>query len=108
MNALLAFLFSFFCFLAIRQLQPIYRPLPESAGWRTESPRIMHIQATELSGDGAWQEKVHGKVTLKILVYKGTAASVLPKRPRRARRPPGQARRNKIYVHGTFAVQPVG
>ena len=34
-----------------------------------ELPRVTHFQAPSYP-ELAWQEKVHGKVTLKILVYK--------------------------------------
>jgi hypothetical protein len=54
MNALLAFLCSLFLFADA--------PM-------AELPRVTHFQAPSYP-EVAWQEKVHGKVTLKILVYK--------------------------------------
>jgi hypothetical protein len=54
MNTLLAFLCSLFLFA-----DP---PL-------TDLPRVTHFQAPSYP-EVAWQEKVHGKVILKILVYK--------------------------------------
>ncbi len=54
MNTLLAFLCSLFLFADA--------PM-------AELPRVTHFQAPSYP-EVAWQEKVHGKVTLKILVYK--------------------------------------
>ncbi len=55
MNALLAFLCSFLFFA----------DAPATA----EFPRVTHFQAPNYQ-ELAWQSKVHGKVSLKILVYK--------------------------------------
>src|SRR5260370_2335554 len=54
MNAILAFLCSLFLFADA--------PM-------AELPRVTHFQAPSYP-EVAWQERVHGKVTLKILVYK--------------------------------------
>jgi Gram-negative bacterial TonB protein C-terminal len=54
MNTLLAFLCSLF----------LLADVPSA-----ELPRLTHFQ-TPSYPEVAWQEKVHGKVTLKILVYK--------------------------------------
>src|SRR5258706_334522 len=73
MNALLAFLFSFLLFAnapaAVDTPVTANIPATAEAPMATESPRIMHFQAPSYP-EMAWQEKVHGKVTLKILVYK--------------------------------------
>ena len=73
MNALLAFLFSFLLFgnapAAVDTPVTANVPATADAPMVTESPRIMHFQAPSYP-EMAWQEKVHGKVTLKILVYK--------------------------------------
>jgi hypothetical protein len=61
MNALLAFLFSFLLFADT--------PVTADAPMSTELPRVTHFQAPSYP-EMAWQEKVHGKVTLKIMVYK--------------------------------------
>jgi hypothetical protein len=61
MNTLLAFLFSFLLFADT--------PVASVAPMSTETPRVTHIQAPNYP-EVAWQEKVHGKVTLKILVHK--------------------------------------
>src|SRR6266852_6845300 len=61
MNALLAFLFSFLLFSDT--------PVTADPPMATESPRVMHFEAPSYP-EMAWQEKVHGKVTLKILVHK--------------------------------------
>jgi hypothetical protein len=55
MNTLLAFLCSLFLFADAPSI--------------TEMPRITHFQAPSYP-EVAWQSKVYGKVTLKILVYK--------------------------------------
>src|SRR6266850_6159572 len=73
MNALLAFLFSFLLFgnapAAVDTPVTANMPVTADAPMVTESPRIMHFQAPSYP-EMAWQEKVHGKVTLKILVHK--------------------------------------
>src|SRR6202047_1888075 len=61
MNTLLAFLCSLFLFADT--------PVVSDPPVRTEAPRVMHFQAPSYP-EMAWQSKVHGKVTLKILVYK--------------------------------------
>ena len=61
MNALFALLFSFFLFADT--------PAASDAPLITEAPQVTHFQAPSYP-EIAWQEKVHGKVTLKILVYK--------------------------------------
>jgi hypothetical protein len=61
MNISLAFLFSLFLFSDT--------PVISDPSVATESPRVTHFQAPSYP-EMAWQEKVHGKVTLKILVYK--------------------------------------
>jgi hypothetical protein len=61
MNTLLAFLFSFLLFADT--------PVTGVAPISTELPRVMHFQAPNYP-ELAWQGKVHGKVTLKILVHK--------------------------------------
>lgn len=61
MNTLLAFLCSLFLFADT--------PVVSDAPLKTEAPRIMHFQAPNYP-EMAWQSKVHGKVTLKILVHK--------------------------------------
>jgi len=61
MNPLLAFLFSF---LLLGDTPPGLEP-PLTA----DVPRITHFQAPSYP-EMAWQSKVHGKVTLKILVHK--------------------------------------
>jgi hypothetical protein len=61
MNPLLAFLFSFLFFGDT----PSNLEAPLSA----DMPRITHFQAPSYP-EMAWQSKVHGKVTLKILVHK--------------------------------------
>lgn len=55
MNTLLAFLFSFL----------LFADTPVTA----DAPRVTHFQAPTYP-ELAWQEKVHGKVVLKILVHK--------------------------------------
>jgi hypothetical protein len=67
MQALLALLFSFFLFTdtPVR----IDTPVTAEAPVTTESPRVQHFQAPSYP-ELAWQSKVHGKVTLKILVHK--------------------------------------
>lgn len=62
MNTLLAFLFSFLLFADT----PVTADAPLTA---TEAPRVTHFQAPTYP-ELAWQEKVHGKVVLKILVHK--------------------------------------
>src|ERR1700756_3888373 len=61
MNALLAFLFSFLLFADT--------PVTADAPMATELPRVTHFQAPSYP-ELAWQEKVHGKVVLKIMVHK--------------------------------------
>jgi hypothetical protein len=61
MNTLLAFLFSFLLFADT--------PVTADAPLTAESPRVTHFQAPSYP-EVAWQEKVHGKVVLKILVHK--------------------------------------
>jgi hypothetical protein len=61
MNPLLAFLFSILLFADT----PATLDAPLSA----DVPRITHFQAPSYP-EMAWQSKVHGKVTLKILVHK--------------------------------------
>ncbi len=61
MSPFLAFLFSLLLFADT----PVTADAPLSA----EVPRITHFQAPSYP-EMAWQSKVHGKVTLKILVYK--------------------------------------
>jgi hypothetical protein len=61
MNTLLAFLFSFLLFADT--------PVTADAPLTTEAPRVTHFQAPSYP-ELAWQEKVHGKVVLKILVHK--------------------------------------
>ena len=61
MNSLLAFLFSFLLFADT--------PVTADAPLAAESPRLTHFQAPSYPAL-AWQEKVHGKVVLKILVHK--------------------------------------
>jgi hypothetical protein len=67
MHSLLALLFSFFFFTdtPVR----IDTPVTAEAPVTTESPRVQHFQAPSYP-ELAWQSKVHGKVTLKILVHK--------------------------------------
>src|SRR5258708_3701578 len=67
MQALLALLFSFFLFTdtPVR----IDTPVTAEAPVTTELPRVQHFQAPSYP-ELAWQSKVHGKVTLKILVHK--------------------------------------
>ena len=55
MNVLAAFLYSFFLFWTTPSI--------------AEVPRVTHFQAPRYP-ELAWQSQVHGKVTLKILVYK--------------------------------------
>ena len=55
MNVLAAFLYSFFIFLTSPSV--------------AEFPRVTHFQAPRYP-ELAWQSQVHGKVSLKILVYK--------------------------------------
>jgi hypothetical protein len=61
MNSLLAFAFSFLLFADT--------PVTADAPLTTEAPRVTHFQAPSYP-ELAWQEKVHGKVVLKILVHK--------------------------------------
>jgi hypothetical protein len=79
MNSLLAFLFSFLLF-ADTPVTPDKAASADKTGGAekaaaadaplsTELPRIMHFQAPSYP-ELAWQEKVHGKVVLKIRVYK--------------------------------------
>jgi hypothetical protein len=67
MNALLAFLFSFLLFAET----PVALDTPATADapMSRELPRVTHFQAPSYP-EMAWQAKVHGKVTLKILVHK--------------------------------------
>jgi hypothetical protein len=60
-NTLLALLFSFLLFADT--------PVTADAPLTTEAPRVTHFQAPSYP-EVAWQSKVHGKVVLKILVYK--------------------------------------
>ena len=83
MNALLAFLFSFLLFAdtpvtadraakadkSASADKTAEKAAAAEAPLSTELPRIMHFQAPSYP-EVAWQEKVHGKVVLKILVYK--------------------------------------
>jgi hypothetical protein len=90
MSALLAFLFSFLLFADTPVIADKSVTIDKSAVDKavtsdksaiadksvtadpplsTELPRIMHFQAPSYP-EVAWQEKVHGKVVLKILVYK--------------------------------------
>src|ERR1700746_3214144 len=90
MNSLLAFLFSFLLFADTPVIADKSVTIDKSAVDKavtrdksaiadksvtadpplsTELPRIMHFQAPSYP-EVAWQEKVHGKVVLKILVYK--------------------------------------
>jgi hypothetical protein len=55
MNVLAAFLYSFFLFWTTPSI--------------AEVPRVTHFQAPRYP-ELAWQSQVHGKVSLKILVYK--------------------------------------
>jgi len=61
MNSLLAFLFSFLLFADT--------PSSPDAPLMADVPRVTHFQAPSYP-EMAWQSKVHGKVTLKILVHK--------------------------------------
>ncbi|HEY4815847.1 MAG TPA: energy transducer TonB [Candidatus Acidoferrum sp.] len=61
MNSLLAFLFSFLLFADT--------PSSADAPLMADVPRVTHFQAPSYP-EMAWQSKVHGKVTLKILVHK--------------------------------------
>jgi Gram-negative bacterial TonB protein C-terminal len=61
MNTLLAFLFSFLLFTDT--------PSTAVAPLVADVPRVTHFQAPNYP-EVAWQSKVHGKVTLKILVHK--------------------------------------
>jgi len=61
MNTAVAFLFSFLLFADT--------PVTTDAPLTTEAPRVTHFQAPSYP-ELAWQEKVHGKVVLKILVHK--------------------------------------
>src|SRR5947209_4577337 len=61
MNSLFAFLFSFLLFADT--------PVTLEAPIATESPRVLHFEVPSYP-EIAWQGKVHGKVTLKILVHK--------------------------------------
>jgi hypothetical protein len=61
MHSLLAFVFSFLLFADT--------PVTADAPLTTEAPRVTHFQAPSYP-ELAWQEKVHGKVVLKILVHK--------------------------------------
>jgi len=67
MNALLAFLFSFLLFADTPAA--VDTPATADAPMSAESPRVTHFQAPNYP-EVAWQSKVHGKVTLKILVHK--------------------------------------
>lgn len=83
MNALLAFLFSFLLFAdtpvtadraakadkSASADKTAEKAAAAEAPLSTDLPRIMHFQAPSYP-EVAWQEKVHGKVVLKILVYK--------------------------------------
>jgi hypothetical protein len=61
MNSLLALVFSLLLFADT--------PVTADAPLTTEAPRVTHFQAPSYP-ELAWQEKVHGKVVLKILVHK--------------------------------------
>ena len=61
MGPVLVFLFSFLLFADT--------PSTAEAPLTADVPRITHFQAPSYP-EMAWQSKVHGKVTLKILVYK--------------------------------------
>ena len=61
MSVFLAFLFSFLFFADT--------PATADAPLTADVPRVTHFQAPNYP-PMAWQAKVHGKVTLKILVYK--------------------------------------
>jgi hypothetical protein len=61
MHSLLAFVFSFLLFADT--------PVTADAPLTTEAPRVTHFPAPSYP-ELAWQEKVHGKVVLKILVHK--------------------------------------
>ena len=61
MNTALAFLFSLLLFADT--------PITADAPLAAEAPRVTHFQAPSYP-ELAWQEKVHGKVVLKILVHK--------------------------------------
>jgi hypothetical protein len=61
MGPVLAFLFSLLLFADT--------PSTAEAPLTADVPRITHFQAPSYP-EMAWQSKVHGKVTLKILVYK--------------------------------------
>src|ERR1700730_15743699 len=61
MNTALAFLFSLLLFADT--------PITADAPLAAEAPRVTHFQAPNYP-EMAWQEKVHGKVVLKILVHK--------------------------------------
>src|ERR1700758_3754564 len=82
MNTVLAFLFSFLLFggtpvtpVALPTVTtpdtPVAADSPAASdpAVAAESPRVLHFQAPSYP-EVAWQEKVHGKVTLKILVHK--------------------------------------
>jgi len=67
MNSLLAFVFSFLLFADTPLTADT--PVTADAPLVTELPRVTHFQAPSYP-ELAWQEKVHGKVVLKILVHK--------------------------------------
>ena len=67
MNALLALAFSFLLFADTPVTSDT--PVTADAPLTTEAPRVTHFQAPSYP-ELAWQEKVHGKVVLKILVHK--------------------------------------
>lgn len=73
MNTLLAFLFSFLLFADKPATGGVAAaddaPVASAAAVSTESPRVTHFQAPSYP-ELAWQSKVYGKVTLKILVHK--------------------------------------
>jgi hypothetical protein len=78
MNSLLAFLFSFLLFAdgSVTGKPATSAPLAAEkaaasadAPLSLELPRVMHFQAPSYP-ELAWQEKVHGKVVLKIMVHK--------------------------------------
>ena len=77
MDSLLAFLFSFLLFAdGSTTAKPTTatsvaadKAVAADALLPTEAPRIMHFQAPSYP-ELAWQEKVHGKVVLKIMVHK--------------------------------------
>ena len=77
MNALLAFLFSFLLFAdgSVPAKPDTAAPVAADkavtadAPLSTELPRLTHFQAPSYP-EVAWQEKLHGKVVLKILVHK--------------------------------------